>query len=79
MNTYQNLPIIPNAYADKYIAGSKLVPFILDGVQTAWDQVAANSNVTEVVRTSIEFEQLLGLQVPFTDYDPIMKDMEGRN
>lgn len=76
MELYLNLPVIPNAYAHLYAAGIKFIPHFIDDVQTAWAQVAGNSQLTEERHTSVEAIRTAGFRVPFVDYDPIAEDMQ---
>ena len=70
-NTGSPLPVISNPNAAKYGFATKLVPVLLDGVHTAWEQVHANSKLTEVRRTSVQALRAAGQRVAFVDYDPI--------
>ncbi len=74
MHPHLALPILPNPYAHLYSA-IKLIPYFVDGVQTAWEQAHIASKATECRTTTPAAQQAAGDPVAFVDYDPIMRDM----
>ena len=70
-NAGNSLPVIVNGNAAKYGFAIKLIPVVIDGEQTAWEQVHICSKVTEVRRSSPEALRAAGMRVAFVDYDPI--------
>ncbi len=77
-NAGNSLPVIVNRNAAKFGFEIKLIPVVIDGCQTAWEQVHICSKVTEVRRDSPEALRAAGLRVPFVDYDPIAAEAEAR-
>ena len=66
------VPVIRNANAEKFGFATKLIPVLVDGVLTAWEETHINSRLTEVRRASPQALRAAGLRVAFEDYDPIM-------
>jgi hypothetical protein len=77
-NAGNSLPVVVNANAAKFGFKIKLVPVLIDGVQTAWEQVHISSQLTEVRSSSTQALRDIGARVPFVDYDPIMQDATRR-
>lgn len=77
-NAGNSLPIVVSANAAKFGFKIRLVPVLIDGVQTAWEQVHVSSQLTEVRSSSAQALREIGARVPFVDYDPIMHDAARR-
>jgi len=73
-NPGNSLPVIGNPHAQQYGFEIKLIPLLIDGQQTAWEQVHVNSRLTEVRCTSPS----RSAPTPFVDYDPIIRDAARR-
>jgi len=71
-NAGNPMPVIRNANAVKFGFATKLIPVLVDGVQTAWEEMHVNSKVTEVRRISSQAQRAAGRRIAFVDYDPIM-------
>jgi len=77
-NAGNSLPVIVNHNAAKYGFAVKLIPVMIDGEQTAWEQVHINSRLTEVRSTSPQALRAAGIRVAFLDYDPIVAEAKAR-
>ena len=76
MDAKLNLPVIENPNAAKHGYATRLIPYFVDGVQTAWEKVHVNSKQTETRTASPQALRAAGYAAPFADYDPIADDMQ---
>jgi hypothetical protein len=76
MMMHDGYPVLENINAQRHGFATRLVPILTDGLQTGWEEVHHQSRLQVVTRTSPAAHRAAGHAAPFTDYDPILQDME---